>query len=115
MPESEAIEMIPLTIMSDIDGIARSQNGENAGVIKASGILGVVLDLDAKTERVSTQVCHVTRRVIHPGTIEGWLRASGVGDGEGILGEGMQGSAGIVEQFEGLPAGVDDGHGDLQV
>ena len=35
----------PLTIMGDIDGIARTENGENAGIIEASGVRRTVLGL----------------------------------------------------------------------
>jgi len=50
-------ERITLTIMNNTDGIARSQNGENAGIIEASGVLGVVLDLQTGTENVSPWDC----------------------------------------------------------
>lgn len=43
----------PLTIMSDIDGIPRSENGENAGIIQASGVRGVVVGLEPHTESIS--------------------------------------------------------------
>ena len=43
------------------------------------------------------------------------MRPSGVGDVETILRKGVQDSAGVVKQFEGLVAGVGDGRGDLQV
>ena len=52
-------ERIPLTIMNDVDGIARSQNGENSGIIKASGVFGAVLGLRAGTENISLQACQV--------------------------------------------------------
>lgn len=80
--------------MSDVHRITRSENGENVGIVKASGIFGVVLD---------------------PCTVERRLGPTGIGDGEGILGEGVQGSAWIIEQFEGLDASVHDRRGDLQV
>jgi len=60
-------------------------------------------------------ICQVNRRVIHPCADEGRARARGVSDGEGILGEGIQDSTGIVEKFEGLITGIGDGRGDLQV
>ena len=53
--------------------------------------------------------------MIHLCADERWARVRGVGDGEGILGEGIQDSAGIVEKFEGLVTGISDGRGDLQV
>jgi len=53
--------------------------------------------------------------VSHLCTDEGRTRAKGIGDGEGILGEGVQDSTGIVEKFEGLVTGIGDGRGDLQV
>ena len=36
--------------MSDTDGSARCENGENAGIIKASGVCGAKLDLEAETK-----------------------------------------------------------------
>jgi len=101
--------------MSDIDGSARSENGENAGVIQASGVCGVVIDLEAETESMSTGVCQETC-MIYVGAVKPWAaRASGVGDNEGVLGKGVQDSVGVVEKFEGLVASVDDGRCDLQV
>jgi hypothetical protein len=38
MPGSKTIGAIPLTIMSNVDGSARSENGENARIIEASGV-----------------------------------------------------------------------------
>ena len=49
-------ERIPLTIVNDIDGIARRENGENSGIIEASGVFWVVLYLQMGTENVSPQV-----------------------------------------------------------
>jgi len=46
---------------------------------------------------------------------EQWVGAGGVGDGEGVLGKGVQDTPGIVEKFEGPVTGVGDGGGDLQV
>jgi len=40
------IDVIPLTIMGDIDGSARSENGGNTGVIQPSGVLGAELGLE---------------------------------------------------------------------
>jgi len=42
--------MTRLTIVGDVDGSTRSENGENAGVVQASGVRGTVLDLEAETE-----------------------------------------------------------------
>jgi len=42
--------------MSDIDGSASNENGENAGVVKASGVCRVVIDLEMETESMSTGV-----------------------------------------------------------
>ena len=43
------------------------------------------------------------------------MRASSIGDAETVLREGVQDSTGVIEEFEGLVAGVDNGRGDLQV
>ena len=50
------IDSIQLTVMSDIDGSARVENGENAGIIKACGIRGAVLGLDAEAGSMSMRV-----------------------------------------------------------
>jgi len=97
--ESKMIGMIALTIMGDIDGSARSENGENAGIVKAGGVRGTVFDLEAETQGMSTYVCQVIRCVNYPGAIERGVRTSGIGDGETILREGAQDSAGVVEEF----------------
>ena len=47
--------------MSDIDGSARSENGESTGIIEASGVFRAELDLEEKTKNVSTQVLQMTR------------------------------------------------------
>ena len=39
--------------MNDIDGSARSENGENAGIIKAGGMLRAELDLEVEANNVS--------------------------------------------------------------
>lgn len=39
----------------------------------------------------------------------------GTGDAEGVLGEGVQDSTGVVQKLEGLPASVYDGRSDLEV
>jgi len=112
---SQKLSMTTLTIMSDVDGSTRSDNGENTGVVKASGISGTVVDLEAETEGMSAGVYQVTRMIYH-GTVKPWVaRASGAGDNEGVLGKGVQDSTGVVEEFEGLVASVDDGRCDLQV
>ena len=49
--------------MGDIDGSARSENGENAGVIKAGGISWVVLGLGAEAKSMSARICQVIRLV----------------------------------------------------
>ena len=53
MSESRVINLIQLTIVRDINGSTRSENGEDAGIIKASSVLGTVLDLEAEIESVS--------------------------------------------------------------
>ena len=108
--------MIPLTVMGYIRRSARSESSENTGLIHGSGVCGVVFDLEAGTESISVHVFRVTRRVIYLGTAERfWVSAIGICNDEGVLGEGTQDSAGIVDEFEDLVAGVDDGHGNLQV
>ena len=115
MPESTAIEMIPLTVVSDVDFIPRNKNGVSVGIVEAGGVLGAVFNLEAETKSISAQVCQVTRRETHPGTIERRARASGAGDDEGVLGEGSQDSAGIFEELDLLAAGVCNGRDDLHV
>jgi len=101
--------------MSDVDRSTRSENGENAGVVKASSVSGTVVHLEVETESMNAGVCQVTRMIYH-GAVKPWAaRASGVGDNEGVLGKGAQDSSGVVEEFEGLIASVDDGRCDLQV
>jgi len=103
--------------MGNIDGSARSENGENAGVIKAGGVSWVVLGLGAEAKSMSTRVCQVwlDSCAIYLGTIERGARASGISDAETVLGEGVQDSTGLVEKFEGLVTGVGNSRGDLQV
>ena len=55
------IDVIPLIVMSDVGRSARSENGENARIIEASGVRGTVLDLEAGTETISA---HVYRAMI---------------------------------------------------
>ena len=109
------IDLIRLTIMSDIDGSARVENGEDAGIIKACGIRGAVLGLGTEAESMSTRVCMANRRAIYHCTVEQWVRTSGISDVEGVPREGVQNTTRIIEEFEGLVAGVDDGRGDFQV
>jgi len=111
-PGSTVIGKITLTIVGDVDGSARSKNGVNAGVVKACGVRGAVLGL---TENISTLVCQATRGVIHLGTVEQRARASGIGDGEGVVWEGTQDPTGIVEEFDGPVTSVGDSCGDPQV
>ena len=59
-PSKRVIGMIRLTIVSDVDGTARIENGENAGVGEASGVGGTVLDLETEMESVSAQACRVS-------------------------------------------------------
>ena len=101
--------------MSDADESARMENGKNAGIIEAGGVCRAIFDLEAGLESVSTDVPRVTRRVVHLGAVERRARAGGVGDGEGVCGEGVQDSTGIVEELEGLVTGVSDCRRDLQV
>ena len=108
--------MIPLTVMGYVHGSARSENGESAGIIQASGVCGDVFDLEAGTKNISVHVFRVTRRVIYLRTAKRfWVSAIGICNDEGVLGEGTQDSAGIVDEFENLVAGVDDGHCDLHI
>jgi len=109
------IDVIPLTIMGDIDGSARSENGGNGGVVQASGVHGAELGLKRGTEGMRIHTRRVTRRVIYLGAVERRAGASGIGDDERVLGEGVQDTAGIVEKFEGLVTSVGDSRGDLQV
>lgn len=61
------IDAIPLPIVSDIDGSARNESGENAGIIKASSVRGTMLDLEAESESVETAV--VTFKFSNPLTL----------------------------------------------
>jgi hypothetical protein len=106
---------IPLTIVNNIDGGPRIENGESAGLIEAGGVCGTVFDLEAETENMSAHVCRVDRRVIYLGTVERRVRASSIGDVEAVLGERVQDSAGVVKEPEGLATGVGDDHGDCQM
>ena len=110
------IDVIPLTIMGDIDGSARSENGGNAGIVETGGVRGAELGLCRRgTESMSIHTYRTTRRVIYLGAVKRRGRASRIRDDESILREGAQDTTGIVEEFEGLVAGVGDSRGDLQV
>ena len=52
--KSKGIEMIRLTIMDDVDGSARIENGKNTRILKASGVCRAVLDLEQGTESMNT-------------------------------------------------------------
>jgi hypothetical protein len=78
---------IPLTIVDDINGSTRSENREYTGFIKAGGVSGAVLDLEAETENLSTHAGQVTGRVIYLGAVKRRTRASCIGDVEAVLGE----------------------------
>ena len=72
--------MIPVsTIMGDIDGSARSENGENAGIIKASDVCKAERDLEAGTKSIGAHICRATRWVIYLGAVERWIRVIGIG------------------------------------
>jgi len=101
--------------VNDIGGSARRENNVSAGIAEASGVRGAVIDLEAETTSVSAQVCQVTRRVIHHGTYERRVRASGIRDGEGVLGDGMQDPAGIFQEFDCLAPSVGNSRDDLHV
>jgi len=88
--------VIQLTTVGDVEGCARVENGENTRILKASGVCRAVLDLEGETENMNTHGCLVTRRVTYLGALERWARASGVGNAEGVLGEGVQDSTRIV-------------------
>ena len=101
--------------MGDVDGSARIENSENAGIIQTSGVCGTVLDLEAESVSVGGRICQAIRQVVYLGPIERRARASGVGYGERVLGERAQDSARIVEELEGTVTGVSDGRCNLQV
>ena len=101
--------------MGDVDESARIEKSENARVIKASGVCRTVLDLEAEPESVSARVRQETRQMVYLGPIKRRTGASGVGDDEGVLGEGTQDSPGILEESECPITGVCDGSCNLQV
>ena len=45
--------------MGDVDGSARIENGEDAGIIETGGVFRAVFDLGANTKGVSTRVYQV--------------------------------------------------------
>ena len=51
---------IALTIMGDIDGSTRSENGKSAGIVKADGVCWAVFNLRVETESVSIPVSPAT-------------------------------------------------------
>lgn len=53
---AKAIENDSLTVMSDINGMARNEDRKSAGKIEAGGVRSVVVDLGSRTEGISTQV-----------------------------------------------------------
>jgi len=57
MSKSKAIETMGLTIMSDIDGFARSENGVSVGTVEASGIFGAVFDLRYRRDQHTVSSC----------------------------------------------------------
>lgn len=101
--------------MSDTDGIARSEDSEYAGIVEASSVCGDVHGLEPLTKSISAWIYHITRHAVHPCTVERRGRTSGIGDGEGVLGERVQDSTRIVEELKGFATSVDDGCGDLQI
>ena len=64
------IDLIQLTIMSDIDGSARVENGEDGGITEACGIRGAVPGLDVETGSMSTRVYVTDRCAIYQCAIE---------------------------------------------
>ena len=111
--ELKVFDMIPLTVMSDVCGSARNENGEISRIIDVNGVCGAEAGLEAGTESISARIFRVTRRVIYLGTVERGARTIGIGDGEAVVGEGAQNSTRIVEEFQGFVAGVEHNHSDL--
>lgn len=64
---------------------------------------------------MSTQAWQATRGAIYHAANKRWTEASGIGDVEAVLGEVVQDPTRVVEEFDGLITGIDDGRGDLQV
>jgi len=109
------IETILLTIVSDIDFLARIKNDVGAFIVEAGGVFGAVFHLEADTESISAQVCRASRRETHPCTIERRLRAGVTGDRERVLGEGTQDSTGIFEELQWLVTVVGNGRDDIHI
>ena len=105
------IKAVPLTIVSDFGGTARGEDDVNIGVPKTSSIFWTELGLGGETESISARVYQMTRRVTHPGTTERRARTRRIGDGEGVLGEGVQNSTGIFEELDLLVTVVRHGRG----
>lgn len=83
------------TVMGDGDGSARRKDGEGVLLADLSSVLQNVLGLHAR---------------------EGWGGASVlVDDGERVRRQRVEGAARVVEQLEGLIAGVDEGGRQLEV
>lgn len=51
------IEMLPLTIVSNVDGIARIKECIGFGIIETNGVLGVVFSLEVEAKSIRMQVC----------------------------------------------------------
>ena len=91
-----AISVIRLTIVSDVTGSARGENGESTGIIVGSNAVEIVLDLKAGRKDESTCLSAELMPVIYHCTDERWARTSSVGDGEGFGVEVVQNSRGVV-------------------
>ena len=46
----KVINAILLTVMNDIDGSTRSENGEATGIVEAGSVFGDILDLELDTD-----------------------------------------------------------------
>ena len=84
------------------------------GPLRSAACVGLYVASKWEPEALA-HVCREIRRVIYLGAVEQGARSSGIGDNEAVFGEGAQDSTGIVEEFEGLVAGVNNGRGDFQV
>ena len=83
-----------LTIVGDRHCLTGLKNSERGGIRQLGRVAQGVLDL------------HAT---------EAGARAVVGGDGEGVGGESVQRATGVVEELEGLVAGVGEGGHDLEV
>ena len=54
--KSKAIDMIQLTIVSDVDGSTRIEKGKNTRIPKSSGVCRAVFDLEEGTKRMNTHI-----------------------------------------------------------